>query len=97
MMLLYNKLCYKNLVVVGIDSTAHFNTLRPRQNGRHFADGMIKRISFNANHCAWVDILLEFVSAGPIHNKQVLVYIVIHEGYWRIHALIYSVRELNNH
>ena len=29
----------------------NFNTLRPRQNGRHFADDMFKSISLNENVC----------------------------------------------
>ena len=36
------------LIFISISHIA-FNTLRPRQNGRHFADDTFKRIFFNEN------------------------------------------------
>ena len=47
------------------------NTLRPRQNGRHFADGIIKCIYVNENHC----ILLRF-SPKFIDNMPALVQVM---------------------
>ena len=46
------------------------NTFRPRQNGRHFADAddIIKCIFLNENVWISIEILLKFVSKGPINN-----------------------------
>ena len=45
-------------------------TLRLRQNGRHFADDIFKRIFFNEN--VWISITfsLKFVPKGPISTIQ---------------------------
>ena len=52
------------------------NTLKPRQNGRHFADDIFKCISLNEN--VWVTIKnsLQFVPKGPINNIPALVQIM---------------------
>ena len=44
------------------------NTLRPRQNGRHFADDTFKRIFLNENVRISIKISLTFVPRGPINN-----------------------------
>ena len=44
-----------------------FNTLRPRQNGLHFADDIFKRVFFNENVWISIKILLKFVPQGPIN------------------------------
>ena len=49
------------------------NTLRPRQNGRHFADDIFKRIFLNENVRIWIKISLKFVHKGPINNIPALV------------------------
>ena len=49
------------------------NTLRPRQNGRHFADDTFKRIFLNENVRISIKISLKFVPKGPIHNTPALV------------------------
>ena len=36
--------------------TCVFNTLRPKQDGRHFADDIFKRIFLNDNSCISIDI-----------------------------------------
>ena len=53
-----------------------FNTLSPRQNGRHFADDIFKLIFLNEN--VWIPIKnsLKFVPHGPIHNIPALVQIM---------------------
>ena len=51
-----------------------FNTLRPRQNGRHFADDIFKCIFLNEN--VWIKVSLKFVPKGPINNIQALVQIM---------------------
>ena len=53
-----------------------FNTLRPRQNGRHFADETFKRIFLNENVRISIEISLKFVLKGPIHNIPALVQIM---------------------
>ena len=49
------------------------NTLRPRENGRHFADDIFKCIFFNEN--AWISlrISLKFVPKVRINNILALV------------------------
>ena len=52
------------------------NTLRPRQNGRHFADDIFKRIFLNENVWIPIKISLKFVHKGPIINIPALVQIM---------------------
>ena len=52
------------------------NTLRPRQNGRHLADDIFKRIYLNENVGIPIKISLKFVPQGPINNIQPLVQIM---------------------
>ena len=53
------------------------NTLRPRQNGRHFADDIFKCIFLNENVSITIKISLKFVPKGPINNIPALVQIMI--------------------
>ena len=53
-----------------------FNTLRLRQNGRHFADDTFKRIFLNENIRIWIKISLKFVPKVLINNIPVLVQIM---------------------
>ena len=52
------------------------NSLRPRQNGRHFADDIFKCIFLNENVWISIKILLKFVPKGPISNIPALVQIM---------------------
>ena len=52
------------------------NTLRPRQNGRHFPDDIFKCISLNENVWISIKISLYFVPRGPINNITALVQIM---------------------
>ena len=52
------------------------NTLRLRQNGRHFADDIFKRIFLNENDRIWIKISLEFLPNVPINNIPSLVQIM---------------------
>ena len=52
------------------------NTLRPRQNGRHFADDTFKLIFVNANVRISIKISLKLVPKGPIYNIPALVQIM---------------------
>ena len=57
-------------------SCCHVNTLRPRQNGRLFADDTFKRIFLNENVRISIKISLKFVPKGPINNNPALVQIM---------------------
>ena len=50
-----------------------FNSLRPRQNGRHFADDIFKWIFLNENVWIPIKISLKFVPKGPINIIPALV------------------------
>ena len=52
------------------------NTLRPRQNGRHFADDTFNRIFLNENVRISIKFSLKFVRKGPINNILALVQIM---------------------
>ena len=54
----------------------NINTLRPRQNGRHFADDIFKCIFLNENVWMPVKISLKYVPKGPINNIPALVQIM---------------------
>ena len=53
-----------------------FNSLRPRQNRRHFADGVFKCNFLNENVWIPIKISLKFVPKGPINNIPALVQIM---------------------
>ena len=53
-----------------------FNTLRPRQNERRFADDIFKCIYLNENVWISIKISLNFVPQGPINNIPALVQIM---------------------
>ena len=52
------------------------NTLRPRQDGRHFPDDIFKCIFLNENVLIPIKISLKFVPKGPINNIPALVQIM---------------------
>ena len=62
-----------NLTIKGLDT---FNTLRPRQNGRHFANDIFKCIFLNKIVSIAIEISLKFVPKGPINNIPALVQIM---------------------
>ena len=53
-----------------------FNTLRPKWNGRHFADDIFKCIFLNENVWISFKISMKFVPKGPINNIPALVQIM---------------------
>ena len=53
-----------------------FNTLRPRQNARHFADDIFKCIFLNENVLISIKSSLKFVPKGPINNIPTLVQVM---------------------
>ena len=56
--------------------TVSFNTLRLRQNGRHFPDKIFKWIFLNENVWISINISLKFVPRGPINNIPTLVQVM---------------------
>ena len=65
---------YKNSTFLG--GMIRLNTLRPRQNGRHFADDIFKCIFLNENVRISIKISLKFVLKDPINNIPALVQII---------------------
>ena len=57
-------------------SMVWLNTLRPRQNRRHFADDILKCIFFNKNHRISIQNSIKYVSMGLIDNIPTLVQIM---------------------
>ena len=57
-------------------SPVTFNTLRPRQNGRHFTDNIFKCSFLNENVWILINISLKVVPKGPINNIPALVQIM---------------------
>ena len=53
-----------------------FNTLRPIQNGRHFAEDIFKRIFVKENVWISIEISLKIIPKGPIDNMPALVQII---------------------
>ena len=81
-----------------------FNTLRPRKNGRHFADDIFKRIFLNENIWIPIKISLKFVPKGSINTIPALVQIMawrrpgdkpLSEPWWLVHLRIYASLGLN--
>ena len=63
-------------LITAISQYDTLNSLRPRQNGRHFADDTFKRIFVNENVRISMKISLKFVPKGPINNNPALVQIM---------------------
>ena len=59
----------KYINIISISTTSNIiNTLRPRQNGRHFADDIFKCIFLKENIWIPIKISLKFVPKGSINN-----------------------------
>ena len=70
---------YENIVckIAAILSRCQWvNSLRPRQNGRHFTNAIFKCIFVNENDWIPIKISLKFVPKGPINNIQTMVLIM---------------------
>ena len=59
-----------------VSTFSKFNTLRPRQNGRHFPDDILKWIFLNENVWISIEISLKFVPKCQINNILALVQIM---------------------
>ena len=63
-------------VVRRYSGSNNVNTLKPGQNGRHFADDVFKCIFLNENVWILINISLKFVPKGLINNIPALVLIM---------------------
>ena len=70
--------CYDGATLHGAQPEWHqiINTLRPRQNGHHFADDTFNRIFVNEDVKISIKFSLKFVPKGPINNIPALVQIM---------------------
>ena len=68
--------CRLRAAPYGATRPQQVNTLRPRQNGRHFADDIFKWIFLNENVRISIKISLKFVPKGQINNIPALVQIM---------------------
>ena len=59
-----------------IKLSSGLNTLRPRQDDRHFPDDSFKWIFLNENVWISIEVSLKFVLKGPINNIPALVQIM---------------------
>ena len=81
-----NKVVARKVVLKAFIHHPHFNTSRPRQNGRHFADDFFKYVFLYENMSIWINISLKFVPNGEINNIPALVQIMA----WR-QAIIWNI------
>ena len=68
--------CYHQFAQITRFLFSPFNSLRPRQNGRRFADDLFKCIFLNENVRISIKISLKFVPKDPIDNISALVLIM---------------------
>ena len=74
---LYNEFENQTFEIIATSSRGQWvNTLRPRQNGRDFADDNFKGIFLNENVLVPIKFSLKFVPKGPINNIPALVQIM---------------------
>ena len=72
---LWNFKCFQYVCksATGSNIPGRLNTLRPRQDGRYFADDIFKCIFFNENGCILIKCSLKYVRKGSIDNNPPLV------------------------
>ena len=68
--------CGQNVINCQLCITLCFNTLKQRQNDRHFPDDIFKCIFLNENVYTSIKISLQLVPKGPINNNPALVHIM---------------------
>ena len=70
--------------VINMGQCFHWNTyidtLRPRQNGHHFAVNILKYIFLNENVWISIKISMQFVPKDPINNIPAMVQIMVWHG-----------------
>ena len=90
------------LMIFRCVSVTWLNTLRPRHNGRHFADDIFKCIFLNENVWTPIKISLKFVPKDPINYIPALVQIMAwhrpgdnRKQWWLVYWRIYASRGLS--
>ena len=78
-----------------LECVNYVNTLRPRQNGRHFPDDIFKCIFLNEDVRISIQISLKFVPKGPINSIPALVQIMAWRQSAPIYRRIYASLDLN--
>ena len=63
-------------IIIHVEKQHMLNKLRPRQNGRHFANDIFKRIFVNENIWILINNSLKFVPKDSINNIPALVQIM---------------------
>ena len=64
----------KDIKMVAFD--VQVNTLRPRKNGRHFPDDILKCIFLNENESIWLKVSLQLLLKGLVDNIPSFVQIM---------------------
>ena len=59
-----------------LDAAVHINTLKPRQNGLDFAEGIFKHIFLNETALVSIKVSMKFILNDPIENISALVQIM---------------------
>ena len=67
---------HQDVVALWMRMNFALNTLRPRQDGRHFPEDILKCIFLNENISISINISLKFVPKGRINNNPALVQIM---------------------
>ena len=73
---LFLTIFFSTLLYITASPSIEINTLRTRQNGHHFTDGLFKCIFLNENLWTSIKTSLKFVSKSPINNYPALVQIM---------------------
>ena len=60
---------YSTFLKICYTKKSNINTLRPRQDGRHFAEDISTCIFFNVNCCILITFSLKYIRKGQIDNK----------------------------
>ena len=74
--LLTDSKLYQQYIAWWVNVVYDVNTLRPRQDGRYFADDVLKCFFFNENMLISLKIPLKFFPKGPINNISAFVQIM---------------------
>ena len=87
-----------SLIITKQSSIYGFNTLRARQNARHFPDVIFKCILLNENIFISIKNSLKFVPMCPINNITALVQTTSHHlnQWWLVYRCIYASFSLDN-
>ena len=67
------RVCFQNYIrIIYKPPKITLNIMRPRQNGRHFADDIFKSLSMNGNRCILIEMQMKFYSKIPKIMVQIM-------------------------